>query len=78
MSDYKPGKMDISVQTETFGGFIKGIIYVCVFCFDILEAFVQEYFDVFLEGHFYCLLYILTDGHSLPLRSILILKIHSL
>ena len=26
MSDYKPGKMDISVQTETFGGFIKGII----------------------------------------------------
>ena len=25
MSDYKPGEMDISVQTETFGGFIKGI-----------------------------------------------------
>ncbi|MFL2807282.1 MAG: aa3-type cytochrome c oxidase subunit IV [Paracoccaceae bacterium] len=36
MSDYKPGKMDISVQTETFGGFIKGIIYVCVFCVAVL------------------------------------------
>ena len=36
MSNYKPGKMDISVQNETFGGFIKGIIYVCVFCVAVL------------------------------------------
>ena len=36
MSDYKPGKMDISVQTETFGGFIKGIIYVSAFSIAVL------------------------------------------
>ena len=36
MEKHKPGEMDISVQTHTFEGFIKGIIYVCVFCVIVL------------------------------------------
>ena len=36
MEKHKPGEMDISVQTHTFEGFIKGIIYVCIFCVAVL------------------------------------------
>ena len=36
MEKHKPGEMDISVQTDTFQGFVKGIIYVSLFCIIVL------------------------------------------
>ena len=36
MKEFKQGDMDITVQTETFQGFIKGIIYVTGFCVAVL------------------------------------------
>lgn len=36
MKDFKPGEMDISTQTETFGGFIRGIVYVGSFSIAVL------------------------------------------